>query len=586
MDMKNILKLARYLKSERKRFLLVTILSSMIAIIGTALPLLFKNIIDSITKIAQSGTTEHSNELWRLIILLAILLIANQILLFLNEKASDVMRIKMMTNLRLVVFPHLMSLSLDYTEQNRSGSILQKVNQGMGDFFNWLWGLSEWLMSLIFQTIFILIVLWLKLPLLGLVFTLVLPIMAIITIRKVKLSKPYRKKANKGYENQAGYLSEAVSNLSTIKSLSAEETAQNNYKKYVNGILKNRLVQFKIDRWHNLYRDSLGSILVIASVAYVSYQAIHGALSAGDVFLIAFYARDLVGSIQPISRFINDTADVEVTTKRLVDLLETEPTIVDSQEAQELQELQTIEFKNVSFTYPDSHKGAIHKVSFTIRPGKTIALVGPSGVGKSTITKLLLRYYQPTEGEILINGADISTYTQDSVRRMIGIVMQDVALFNASIYDNLAIAQRGVDNSTMQLAAKQAHADEFISELPKKYQTMVGERGIRLSGGQKQRVAIARAILKDPSLIILDEATSALDSQSEQYVQSGIKKLLQGRMSLIIAHRLSTIRHADEIIVLEKGQIEERGTHQHLLQNGSLYAKLYKMQSETGKVEL
>lgn len=584
--MKNILKFARYLKSERKRFVLVVILSSMMAAIGAALPLLFRNIIDSITRATQSATSENTNAVWRLLIILALLLTANQILLFLNEKASDVMRMKMMTNMRLVIFPHLMALSIDHTERNRSGAILQRVNQGTGDFFNWLWGLSEWLMSLIFQTVLILIILWLKLPLLGLVFTLVLPIMAIINIRKVKLSKPYREKANRGYEHQAGYLSETVSNLSTIKSLSAEGTARANYKKYVNSILKNRLVQFKIDRWHNLFRDSLGSILVIASVVYVSYQAIQGKLSAGDVFLIAFYARDLVGSIQPISRFINDTADVEVTTKRLVALLETRPTIQDAEDSVVLEKLETIEFKNVSFAYPDSQKGAVDNISFTITPAKIIALVGPSGVGKSTITKLMLRYYQPSSGQILINGLDINHYTQDSVRYHIGMVMQDVALFNATILDNLAIANPKAEQTQVQVAARQAHAEEFIAELPRGYKTLVGERGVRLSGGQKQRIAIARAILKNPSLIILDEATSALDSESERLVHDGLNKLMQSRSAMIIAHRLSTVRHADEIIVLEKGHIEERGTHDLLMKNNGLYAKLFNMQSQTGKIEL
>ncbi len=214
-------------------------------------------------------------------------------------------------------------------------------------------------------------------------------------------------------------------------------------------------------------------------------------------------------------------------------------------------------------------------------------MVGPSGVGKSTIIKLLLRFYDPTEGQIFINNQPMQTFTIESVRAQIGVVMQDVALFNATVKENLKLANGKATRADLETAAKQAHAAEFIENLPKKYNTIVGERGVKLSGGQKQRIAIARAILKNPNLIILDEATSALDSESEKYVQDGLKRLMKDRLSLTIAHRLSTVRHADEILVLKKGTIAERGTHTELMAKPrGLYKKLFELQSATGKIKL
>jgi ABC-type multidrug transport system fused ATPase/permease subunit len=345
-------------------------------------------------------------------------------------------------------------------------------------------------------------------------------------------------------------------------------------------------VQFKYERWFNFGRDSIGDLAILLSIIYVSVLTYNGKLTAGDIFLIAFYARNLIGSVQPLSRFISDTAEYDITSERLADLLDTKPILKDSKDSKDLIELKSIEFKNVSFEYPNSRKGAISNISFKIDAGKSVALVGPSGTGKSTITKLILRFYETSNGQILINGEDISNFKQDSIRKNMAIVMQDVALFNTTVKENLAIASDGLSEQEIQKAAKMANADEFIMQLDKGYNTLVGERGIKLSGGQKQRIAITRAILKNPNMIILDEATSALDSESEQLVQDALKKLLYHKMSLIIAHRLSTVRHVDEIIVLKNGRVFERGSHSSLLRKKELYAKLFNIQSKTGKNEL
>lgn len=549
-------------------------------------PFVFRDIINQISKFAENSANVDNGLIYKSLIILGVVFVAEQALMFVNEKVSDNLRIKTITTLRQRVFPKLMDLSIDYIEKMRPGALAQKVNQGIYDLLDWIWQLNEWLSTVIFSSIFILIVLLINNVYVGIIMMIICPIMVYISLRKVRKSKKYNDRANEYFEKYNAQLTESLSHTSTIKSLSAENSVKKQFNDFTNNIQLNRLKQYKIQRRHNVTRDSIGSIGLLAAISIIAIMAINGQYTPGDILLVAYFARDLIISMVPIGRFIDTTGNTEVTTARLIKLLDTKPTIQDLQNAKDVDKLDEVEFKNVSFNYPDGKKGAVKDISFDLTAGKSIALVGPSGVGKSTITQLLLRFYLPTEGELLINRSSANEYTQNSIRQKLAIVMQDVALFNTSVIENIKLAKPNATNKDIIAAAKLAHAHEFILELPKGYETLVGERGIKLSGGQKQRIAIARAILKNPDLIILDEATSALDSQSEQLVQDGIKKLLEGRMSLIIAHRLSTIRHADEIIVLEKGRIEERGSHLELIRNDGLYAKLFKMQSETGKVEL
>lgn len=584
--MKNILKLTAYLKSEKKPIAIVGFFSLAMGLVAAILPLQFKRIVDNVAEATKSPGPDTTEKVAMAVLLLGALLLGNVILEYFNELYSDTIRLRILTILRQRIYPKVIDLSVDYIEKHQPGAVIQRVTQGIGDFQTWVFSVAEWLFSLLTSTVFILIIIWIKSPWMGLLYIIALPIMVWLNFRKVSHAKEPKTEASKQYEKFAGIFSESIAQLTTIKTMSAEKQSQSKIDSLTNRILSLRLKQTRIERNHNVARDLVGNITVTISVVMAAYFALEGKFTAGDLFLVIFYSRDLVNSINPISRFIQNTSNVEVTSERLVSFLETKPSLTDRPDALPLVILESIEFKNVGFSYPDGKKGAITNISFKIEGNKTVALVGPSGTGKSTITKLLLRFYEPTEGEILINGQDISGFTQESIRQHIGMVMQDVALFNASVEENLAMANARADKAAIVHASKQAHADEFIQELPKKYKTLVGERGIKLSGGQKQRVAIARAILKDPQLIILDEATSALDSESERLVQDGLSKLMAGRSALVIAHRLSTIMHADEILVLKGGKIAERGNHPELINKTGLYKKLFDLQSASGKVKL
>ena len=239
-----------------------------------------------------------------------------------------------------------------------------------------------------------------------------------------------------------------------------------------------------------------------------------------------------------------------------------------------------IEFKNISFSY-DSSREVLHDVSFTVRKGETVALVGPSGGGKSTLSELIPRFYDPAVGEISIDGKSLTDYTQESLREKMGIVSQDTILFNDSIRANIAMGREDATEEQIVAAAKIANAHDFIMQTEAGYDTNVGDRGMKLSGGQRQRLSIARAVLRNPEILILDEATSALDTESEKLVQEALTSLLEGRTSVVIAHRLSTIHNADRIIVIDSGRIAEQGTHAELMAKNGIYAKLIEMQSLT-----
>ncbi|MEI7819092.1 MAG: ABC transporter ATP-binding protein [bacterium] len=582
--MKNILKMLPYVRDQYGRLFTIIGASLVIAALTAYQPQIFKNLVNTVVaRGSQLRWSDVTTNLLILVVMSVITIVASYLFNVASNRTFQAIR----SELKRKIFVTITSLSADYFDTNRPGTIIQKSNEAINSFAGWVNSLNYSLLGPIFTMIIVTAILFKASYLIG---SLGLAII-VYSSYSYQATRKRTKEANKRWrqynETSSAIFSETIQNISTIGTLSNMKRFHDQHAEAERkGLNEGYFVR---DTWQaSGFRLSLfNELAFLSAITLIVYYLIHAKFSPGEFVAITAYFNSLRQNARIFAEFIPDTDRVENDVERLVELLETTPTFPDFAGARPLRQLRSIEFRNVSFTYPDGKKGAINDISFRIDKMRSVALVGPSGVGKSTITKLLLRFYPPTSGEILINNKPAETYTHESIRQHIGMVMQDVALFNTTIKENLKLANPKASKAELEDASSQAHASEFIDELPKQFNTLVGERGVKLSGGQKQRIAIARAILKNPDLIILDEATSALDSESERLVQDGLKRLMKGRLSLTIAHRLSTVRHAGEIIVLSKGTIAERGTHDELIQKQTgLYRKLFELQSATGKISL
>lgn len=324
--------------------------------------------------------------------------------------------------------------------------------------------------------------------------------------------------------------------------------------------------------------ELVAAIGVTMIIWYGGNNVINGTITAGSLVAFLTYAVNISNPIKRLTRVIGNIQKALAAAQRVFMIIDMPEEIAESRDAKQLPEVSgKVEFQNVSFAYDD--KGyVITDLSFSVKPGEVIAIVGPSGAGKSTIANLLPRFYDVNKGDIKIDGHSVREVTLDSLREQVGIVPQETMLFNGSVYNNILYGRLDATKEEIEAAAKAANAHDFIMQLTDGYETKLGDRGVNLSGGQRQRIAIARAILKNPRILILDEATSALDTESERVVQEALDRLMVGRTSFVIAHRLSTVKNADKILVLEKGNLVESGTHDELLALDGLYAHLYKIQ--------
>ena len=324
--------------------------------------------------------------------------------------------------------------------------------------------------------------------------------------------------------------------------------------------------------------ELVAAIGVTMIIWYGGNNVINGTITAGSLVAFLNYAVNISNPIKRLTRVIGNIQKALAAAQRVFMIIDMPEEIAESRDAKQLPEvIGKVEFQNVSFAYNDKGN-VITDLSFSVKPGEVIAIVGPSGAGKSTIANLLPRFYDVNKGDIKIDGHSVREVTLDSLREQVGIVPQETMLFNGSVYNNILYGRLDATKEEIEAAAKAANAHDFIMQLTDGYETKLGDRGVNLSGGQRQRIAIARAILKNPRILILDEATSALDTESERVVQEALDRLMVGRTSFVIAHRLSTVKNADKILVLEKGNLVESGTHDELLALDGLYAHLYKIQ--------
>jgi ABC-type multidrug transport system fused ATPase/permease subunit len=577
----------QFIPEYRRKVIGVALVGTVLGFIGTATPYFYKAIVDVISRMLAGKIDHDTAGKSLLVILIAFFALRLGVVVFsaLQNKQADDLWLDTVSTFRQRVFDNMTQKSIDYFERTRVGEIMDRFGT-ITTITLWLSSLTDGTLAGILQMLFIVTVLLLKVPVVGALMLAILAANFFISYRAVGITKPFRRGWQALAGRMTGLLAEMIGNIATVRSFGGEIALKERYD--------NTQAEWKITR-DNLHKaewkseqalNLINTAGVFIAVSLIADGALHGRYTPGDILLILTLTQNLINSISPIARQVNQAGEIESSAERLVELLDMESEHADRPDAVALTRIDSISFQDVTFRYPGKKEPALRHVSFHLEAGHTLALVGTSGSGKTTIVKLLMRFYDPSEGRILINGIDLRAYQQRSVRALMGVVLQDVALFNDSIGENIAFARSGASEAEVREAARAAHADEFIQRLEKQYATRVGERGIKLSGGEKQRVAIARAILKDPQLIVLDEATSALDSESEHLVQKGLDKLMRGRSSVIIAHRLSTVMSADLILVMRNGEVIQRGTHAELveLDQGEaeaegLYARLFALQT-------
>ena len=447
-----------------------------------------------------------------------------------------------------------------------------------GALFNLITGVVVNLISDAFTVVAVAVVLFCICWKLAFIALAVMPFFVInYRLSKVRLRKLSRRH-RRNWDRVVGFLHERVASSRLVKSFSMEAREIEGFNRGIEADYRNytHLTMYNTRLW--VIADMISSLGALLVLGMGGLYAIQGKLSIGELMAFNAYLGYLFG---PIVRLNDMNAVVQravTALEKIYEVLDTPSFASERPGAVELPTMKgRVEFRDVQFSYDAGHK-ILHQINLTVEPGQMIAIVGPSGSGKTTLVNLLCRFYDPDAGAILVDGRDLRDVTIPSLRRQIGVVMQDNLLFSGAVMENIRYGKPDADMAAIIGAAQAAHAHDFITKLPRGYHTAAGERGVTLSGGQKQRIAIARAILKQPRILVFDEATSALDTESERLIQNAMEQLMKNRTTFVIAHRLSTILKAHKIVVLQRGQIAEEGTHAELLARNGLYAKLHAMQ--------
>ncbi|NMM50355.1 ABC transporter ATP-binding protein [Marinigracilibium pacificum] len=499
---------------------------------------------------------------------------------YISQLCVERMKVNVIRNFRTAIFDSVTGLHVGFFTNEHKGDIMSRITSDVQEVENSMMNsvkvfFKEPILIIVyFVTLFGISA---KLTLYSLI---LLPVSGVIISAISKALKKQAIGTQTTLGKMANILEESLSGMRVIKAFNARDYINSKFEKEVNNYAG---YNWKFSKRYNLAGPSseFMGVSVVAIIILIGGTLIldgDNALEASAFFgFLAVFSQIL----NPAKSFTNAISSMQrgiVSADRIFELMDTENEVKNDPIAKNIESFKEgIEYKNVSFAY--EKEKVINDISFTLGKGKTVALVGPSGGGKSTLADLLPRFYDPTQGNITLDGINLKDIDIESLRAQMGIVTQESILFNDTVFNNIAFGMKNVNEEDVIAAAKIANAHEFIDKLEEGYHSNIGERGTKLSGGQRQRISIARAILKNPPILILDEATSALDAESEKLVQEALTNLMKNRTSLVIAHRLSTIKHADEILVIERGQIIERGNHESLVEQDGLYAKLIQMQS-------
>jgi subfamily B ATP-binding cassette protein MsbA len=575
----------RYVRPYWKQIVGTVLIGIIKFAIPLLLPLLIKYVIDDLLPSPLPQEEKLRQLAWLMLGAFLLFTLVRVPVEYTRQYFAQWVASRILYDIRNQLFAHLQRLSMRYYNNHKTGEVISRVINDVESTKSFIeTGLMNlWLdLITIFLTLGIMFYMDVKLTIVSII---VFPLYSFAVKYFYKRLRQLTRDRSAALAHLQGHLHERVGGMSLIRSFALEEHESRQFARENQQFLQKALDHTRWNAKTFAVINTVTDIAPLMVIAYAGYQVIGGALTVGT--LVAFYVY-LERLYTPLRRLVNSSTTLTqaiASMDRMFEFLDESYDIVDRADARELpldpvtkRIRGEVRFENVSFRYREDGPLVLKNVNLTIQPGETVAIVGMSGGGKSSLISLLPRFWDVTEGRITVDGIDIRDLKQRNLRHHIGMVLQDNILFSESAKANILMGNPEADQQAVEAAAQAANAHDFIMELPDGYETELGERGVKLSGGQKQRIAIARVFLRDPGILILDEATSALDLESEHMIQESLSRLTKGRTTIIVAHRLSTITHADKIVVMKDGEIVEQGTHEELLEQKGVYHSLWHVQ--------
>lgn len=580
--MKVLLKVLSYARNLWPYYVGITLFSLLMALSSLAVPFIIKGATDLVVSALQTGNPNIQGALL-LAVALFVVDVSNTLFSNWGGYLGDMMSAKLKKQLSGRYYSHLLKLPQSYYDIELTGTIINRLNRTISEVTQFMNIFANNFFQLVLTTILTLIIVLFYSWELAILLFIVYPLFLYLTTLTSKKWQKFQEQKNLQMDIASGRFAEVISQMRVVKSFIQEQLEYRHFERRLEKTIG--ITRKQSSYWHNMdiARRLVLNVIFFAIFAYLFVQTVDGRFTIGEMVLLVQLINMMRLPIFSMSFIVDSTQRAIAGSKDYIKVMDLKPNVSDKSHAKALLVSSgVVSYKDVSFSY-DKGEQVLHDISFTLQSGEKVALVGESGEGKTTITSLLLRLYDPTSGSIEIDGTPIHEVRQTSLRENIAVVFQDAALFSGTIHENITYGKPHASNEDVIEAARAANAYDFVERLEKGFETEIGERGLKLSGGQKQRIAIARAILKNAPILILDEATSSLDSRAESLVQQALDRLMKGRTTLIIAHRLSTIAHVDRIITMKNGSIDEIGAPKELAQTDGIYSQLLSLQMGTSE---
>lgn len=561
-----------YYKPHRRLFLIDFFSAIVVAVLELAFPVAVQWFIDALLP------TGEWDVIVKVSVLLLLVYVLSTFLQFIVNYLGHQLGINIETDMRQELFNHVPKQSFRFFDNTKTGHIMSRITNDLFDIGEFAHHGPEDFFIAIMTFVGAFIIMFTVNPTLAILVAVIVPLLIILIVySNRKMNRAWKEMYGK-IADVNGRVEDSVSGIRVVKSFTNEKFEMSRFQTQNALFRKAKLTAYKVMAGTHSSIYMLTRLLTLIVLVVGAWLSFTGRLTYGELVSFVLYTNVLIKPIDKITALLEMYPKGMAGFKRFRDLLSEEPEIKDKSDAKKVSALKgDIVFQNVDFCY-EGKKQVLKNISFSIQAGQTVAFVGPSGAGKTTICSLIPRFYDVEQGSITIDGVDIRDMTQRSLREQIGIVQQDVFLFTGTIRENIAYGKLDASFEEIQEAAKRAHMDSFIQDLSEGYETQIGERGLKLSGGQKQRLAIARMFLKNPPILILDEATSALDTETEKIIQKSLEELSENRTTIVIAHRLATVRNADQVFVVTPKGIEEQGTYDELIKKGGILANLHQVQ--------